>query len=164
MTVSHANFAIDPQSAVGHVFPPQRACVEAGRLRYFLNTIGEAGAIYHDVDAARAAGYRDIPIPPTYLFCLQSLDSGSASLRVLDLLGVDISRILHGEQKFVFHRPVCVGDELSFTTTIGEIADKKGGALTMVNQNSRVENDQADHVADMVSVLVVRNPKPEPAQ
>lgn len=151
-------FAIDPQTIVGHVFPEQRAFVEPRRLRFFLETIGEKAEIYTNAEAARAAGYRDIPIPPTYMFCLQSLDN-PGSIKVLDMLGVDIGRILHGEQKFTFHTPACVGDELIYTTSIGSIADKKGGALTMIGQDIRVENGRGEHVADIVNTIVIRNPQ-----
>ncbi len=150
-------FSIDPQSAVGHVFASQRAFVEPRRLKFFLETIGETNPVYHDTRAAREAGYRDIPIPPTYLFCLQSLDNPGPPA-VLELLGVDIGRILHGEQKFAFHHPACVGDELVFTTRIRDITNKKGGTLTMITQDIRVDNGHDQHVADVVSIIVVRNP------
>lgn len=155
-----SNFSIDPQTIVGKEFPKQRAFVEPRRLRFFLDTIGEDDPVYLDSAAARAAGFRDIPIPPTYLFCLQSLDNPGTS-KVLDMLGVDIGRILHGEQKFVYHQPACVGDELVFKTRVGSIVDKKGGALTMIAQEIRVENGQGEHLADITSTIVVRNPQTE---
>lgn len=151
-------FAIDPQTIVGHAFPQQRAFVEPRRLKFFLDTIGENSPIYTSAEAARAAGYRDIPIPPTYMFCLQSLDN-PGSIKVLDMLGVDIGRILHGEQKFVFHQPVCVGDELVFNNRIGAITDKKGGALTMISQEIKVESPSGEHLADITNVIVIRNPQ-----
>ncbi|MFC0282257.1 MaoC family dehydratase N-terminal domain-containing protein [Camelimonas abortus] len=153
-----ATFAVDPQTLTGHVFPPQHAFVEPRRLRFFIETIGETSPVYHSAEAARAAGYRDIPVPPTYLFCLQGLDN-PGSIKVLDMLGVDIGRILHGEQKFVYHRPACVGDWLTYVTRIAAITDKKGGALTMVTQETRVENGEGAHVADLTSTIVIRNPQ-----
>ena len=153
-------FAVDPQTIVGKELPEMRAFVEPRRLKFFLDTIGEKDPVYRDPAAARAAGFRDIPIPPTYLFCLQSLDNPDSS-KVLDMLGVDIGRILHGEQKFVYHRPACVGDDVIFKTRIGPITDKKGGALTMIAQEIRVENGQGEHLADIANTIVVRNPQDE---
>lgn len=153
-----ATFAIDPQTLVGHSFEPQRAFVEPRRLKFFIDTIGETDPVYHSAEAARAAGHRDIPAPPTYVFCLQTLDN-QGSIKVLDMLGVDIGRILHGEQKFVFHNSACVGDELIYTTRIGAITDKKGGAMTMVAQETRVENGDGVHIADMTNTIVIRNPQ-----
>lgn len=61
------------QSAVGRSFTPVTARVEPGRLRYFVNTIGERNPVYRDAEMARAEGYAAIPAPPTYLFCLEML-------------------------------------------------------------------------------------------
>ena len=32
---------------------------------------------------------------------------------MLEALDIDLRRVLHGEQKFVYHAPVVVGDELT---------------------------------------------------
>ena len=63
------------RSAIGRSFTPVTAHVEPGRLRYFCETIGERSPIYRDAQAARAAGYPAIPVPPTYLFCLEMMDA-----------------------------------------------------------------------------------------
>jgi acyl dehydratase len=63
------------RSAIGHSFTPVHATVEPGRLRYFFNALGERNPIYRDTEAAKAAGYAAIPIPPTYLFCLEMMDA-----------------------------------------------------------------------------------------
>ncbi|MBL8530624.1 MAG: MaoC family dehydratase N-terminal domain-containing protein, partial [Hyphomonadaceae bacterium] len=49
--------------------------IEAGRLKFFAKSIGEANPIYSDEAAARAAGYAALPAPPTFRFAA-SLDSG----------------------------------------------------------------------------------------
>ena len=63
------------QSAVGREFTPVTARVEPGRLRFFLNTLGEGNPVYRDEKAARAAGFSASPVPPTYLFCLEMMDA-----------------------------------------------------------------------------------------
>jgi acyl dehydratase len=143
-------------SYIGHVRPPTTIKVEAGQLRFFLKAIGEDDPVYHDVEAARAAGYRDIPIPPTYLFCLQMMSS-TKSYALYQELGIEIGRLLHGEQGFVYHAPICVGDELTFRLQISDIQDKKGGAMTLLTQQIRVENDHGVHVADLDLKTIVRN-------
>ncbi len=40
--------------------------MERGRLRMFAAAIGETDPIYTDVEAARAAGHPDLPVPPTF--------------------------------------------------------------------------------------------------
>jgi acyl dehydratase len=143
-------------SAIGMAFPVSHARVEPGRLKFFLETLGEANPIYVDEKAAKEAGFAKRPIPPTYLFCLEFLD-GDDPLKVFEALRIDIARVLHGEQKFIYRTPVYVGDELTFRSTVTGVQDKKGGALTLVDVATAVANQHGETVADCVRVVVVRN-------
>jgi acyl-CoA synthetase (AMP-forming)/AMP-acid ligase II/acyl dehydratase len=144
------------KSYVGHVRPPSTVKVEAAQCRAFVNAIGETNPIYRDVDAARKAGFRGLPIPPTYLFCLQMMSSEEAYAAYQEL-GIDVGRLLHGEQGFKYHLPVHVGDELTFHHRILDVQDKKDGAMTLIVQGIRVENGEGHHVADLHQTTVVRN-------
>ena len=144
------------QSAVGHTFAPINAHVEPGRLRFFFDTIGEKNPVYRDEEAAREAGYGAIPVPPTYLFCLEMMDADDP-FNFLKELKIDLARILHGTQSFAYHKPVIVGDALTFASSVTGVIDKKGGALTIVDITTRITNQRDDHVADMNRGIVVRN-------
>lgn len=144
------------QSAVGRSFTPVTARVEPGRLRFFLNTLGEQNPLYRDEAAARAAGYPARPIPPTYLFCLELMDA-ERPFEFLTELNIDLARVLHGEQRFTYHAPVVVGDTLTFKSHVTNVADKKGGAMTMVVVETEVTNQHGAHVADTARTIVVRN-------
>jgi hypothetical protein len=52
------------QSAVGREFTPVTARVEPGRLRFFLDTLGENNPLYRDAETATGAGYAALPVPP----------------------------------------------------------------------------------------------------
>jgi len=143
-------------SAIGRSFAPIHARVEAGRLRYFFKTLGETNPIYRDAAAAHAAGFDGAPIPPTYLFCLEMMDAENP-FELLDALGVDLRKTLHGEQKFVYHAPVVVGDELTLQSTVTGVAEKKGGAMTLIDVTTKIVNQRGQHVADATRVIVVRN-------
>ena len=144
------------QSAVGRSFTPVTARVEPGRLRFFLNTLGEQNPLYRDDAAARTAGYSARPIPPTYLFCLELMDA-DRPFEFLTELNIDLARVLHGEQRFVYHAPVVVGDTLTFKSRVTDVADKKGGAMTMVVVETEITNQNGAHVADTARTIVVRN-------
>jgi len=146
------------QSAVGRTFTPVTASVEPGRLRYFLNTIGETNAVYRDPKAAKAAGYPAIPIPPTYLFCLEMMDAENP-FEFLTELDIDLSRVLHGEQGFAYHVPAVVGDVLTFRSRVTDVTDKKGGAMTLIGVVTEITRQDGVHIADMTRTIVVRNPK-----
>ena len=147
------------QSAVGRSFTPVTARVEPGRLRYFLNTMGEENPVYRDADAAHAAGFTGVPVPPTYLFCLEMMDVDDP-FEMLTALGIDLARVLHGEQRFDYHAPVVIGDTLTFRPRVTGVSEKKGGAMTLVVIETSVTNQNGVHVADISRTVVIRNPRP----
>lgn len=140
---------------IGHTIAPFTVDVECGRLRFFAKATGQTDPVYTDDEAARAAGHPALPVPPTFLFCLEMESPNPAAVR--ELLGLDYRRILHGEQGFVFHRMAYAGDRLRFTQRIEDIYDKKGGALEFVVNGTKVTNQLGEHVADLHSVIVVRH-------
>ena len=144
------------RSAIGRSLTPVHASVEPGRLRYFVDTLGERNPVYRDDAAATAAGYSAIPIPPTYLFCLEMMDA-EKPFEFFDLLQVDIARVLHGEQRFIYHAPAIVGDTLTFHSRVSDVVDKKGGALTIVDVTTDVTNQRGERVAEAVRTIVIRN-------
>ena len=144
------------RSFIGYQCPSSRLTIERGRLRFFAKAIGETDPVYTDVDTARAAGFDDLPAPPTFLFSAE-LASG-AVFEVLDTLSIHKDRILHGEQGFIYHRVPVAGETVVVTTTVEDIYEKKGGRLEFVVRVSEVRTDDGELVAELRSVLVVRNP------
>ena len=140
---------------IGHTMPKFSARVEKGRLRFFAKAIGETDPVYTDEAVAQAAGHPGLPVPPTFLFCLEMESPDPAAIR--NLLGLDYRRLLHGEQGFTYHRMAYAGDVLSFEQRIEDIYDKKGGALDFVLRKTRVTNQRGEHVADLRTVTVQRN-------
>lgn len=140
---------------IGHTMSKFSATVEKGRLRFFAKAIGETDPVYTDEAAAQAAGHPGLPVPPTFLFCLEMESPDPAAIR--NLLGLDYRRLLHGEQGFTYHRMAYAGDVLSFEQRIEDIYDKKGGALDFVLRKTRVTNQRGEHVADLRTVTVQRN-------
>ena len=72
-------------------------------------------------------------------------------------LGIDMMRVLHGEQSFTHHAPIHAGDVLRLTTTTSDLYAKKGGALQFVVQDTRAEDAAGILRAEMRMVTVVRN-------
>ncbi|CAG4889772.1 MaoC family dehydratase N-terminal domain-containing protein [Paraburkholderia saeva] len=139
---------------IGKVIPAFRTVAEAGHLRFFAKATGETSPVYFDESAARDAGHPNLPLPPTFLF---SLELEQPDRRWRDEIGIQVARILHGEQSFTYHRMAYAGDVLLFECHIADIYDKKGGALDFVVRETRVTNQKGEHVADLRSVLVHRN-------
>ena len=150
---------LDRDKHIGVVSEPRTVEIEAGFLRFFAKATGETDPVYFDDGAARAAGHPAIPMPPTYLFSL-ALSAPAARGDVFDTkngMGVDMARILHGEQSFTYHRPIHAGDTLVLTTTTSDIYAKKGGALEFIVQDTQAVGPDGALRAEMRTVTVVRN-------
>jgi acyl dehydratase len=143
------------QSKIGHEFPGFTAEVETGRLKFFAKAIGETNPVYTDEAAALEAGYNSLPAPPTFAMALDM--EGPELLPVLDFLGMDIARILHGSQEFEYLVPICAGDSITVSSRIVDIFDKKGGALDFVVLENAYINQRGVQVAKATSTLVQRN-------
>lgn len=140
---------------IGHQLPAFEVEVEKGRLRFFAKATGQTDPVYTEEAAARAAGHPSLPVPPTFLFCLEMESPNPAALR--ELLGIDLRRVLHGEQGFTFHRMAYAGDTLTFRPQVADIYDKRGGALEFVVRKTTVHNQRDELVAELRCVTVVRN-------
>ena len=140
---------------IGHTMPAFAVDVEKGRLRFFAKAIGQTDPVYTDEEAARAAGHPGLPVPPTFLFCLEMESPNPGAIR--DLLGLDYKRLLHGEQGFSYHAMAYAGDTLTFSQRIEDIYDKKNGALEFVVRKTLVTNQHEQLVAELRCVTVMRN-------
>lgn len=146
---------IDRQRFLGYELPPYTTTVDPWRLAFFAKAIGETDPIYADLAAAKAAGHPTIPLPPTFIFCLEQ--GRPDGYKLIQDMGVDISRILHGEQHFDYKKPVYAGDVLTFRTRVTDIYEKKGGALEFFTRATTVTNQKGETVAENRGVVVVRN-------
>jgi len=149
--------AINP-NVVGKQFPATTLTVDASRLQFFAKAIGETDPVYVDRAAAQAAGHSDLPVPPTFLFGIE-LEQPDPFAWLADL-GVDLRRVLHGEQSFTYHSVAHAGDTLTSAPRIKDVYSKKGGELDFVVKESTVTRADGSLVAEATTVIVVQNPAP----
>jgi acyl dehydratase len=144
--------AID-QSFVGRVYPPT-APYEVGRekIREFADAVNDPNPAYRDPAAARALGYDDVIAPPTFAIVM-TLPAGH---QVIDdpEIGIDYSRVVHGEQRFVHARPVRAGDVLQVVVTIDHIRAAAGNDL--VTTRADVTTVGGEAVLTAFGTLVAR--------
>lgn len=117
------------KSLIGKTLPTVSNEVTEAGVQTFANAIGETDPIHLDAAAARAAGYRGVVAPPTYIFVLKY--AVAPSVQALGELGIDAhaGELLHAEQSFEHFGPVCAGDTLRFSERVADVYEKKGGAL-----------------------------------
>ncbi|WP_281954874.1 MaoC family dehydratase N-terminal domain-containing protein [Pseudophaeobacter arcticus] len=145
------------RSFIGRSFPPLHVDVEPGQLRAFARATGQRDPIYWDEEAAKAAGYRGLPAPLTFLFTLdQERDD---RFYFINAMGIELGHVLHGEQAFTYGAPICAGDRVTLTCTCMDIYDKKGGAMEFVILKTQATNQLGEDLGGMTGTIVVRNPK-----
>jgi acyl dehydratase len=115
-------------SFVGRSYPPIEP-YEVGRekIREFALAIGDPNPAYRDPEAAKALGHPDVIAPPTFPVIVSFL--ATRQLFEDPALGVDYSRVVHGEQRFVYTRPVRAGDRLTAVLTVENIRRAAGNDM-----------------------------------
>jgi len=137
----------------GRVYPPSPV-YEAGRekIREFAEAVGAKDVVHIDKVQARARGYRDVIAPPTFAVLIaQQCDR---QFMVDPEAGVDYSRLVHGEQRFVHHRPITAGDEIVGVLTIDSV--KSVGGNSMVTTRSELSTVDGEPVCTATSTVVIR--------
>jgi acyl dehydratase len=133
-SVSGGSVAVDT-SLVGQVSGRRIVVVERGPVSVFAQAVKDPSPVYRDRRAARAAGFDDIPAPPTFAFAMgfwgtqSELQEGlepvatNPTWEVMGQLGPGL--ILHGEQEFEYHRPIVVGDVLYGEDVLSDLYEKQ---------------------------------------
>ena len=144
--------ALDP-SFVGRTYPATPP-YEVGRekIREFATAIGDWNPAYHDEEAAKALGHPDIIAPPTFPVIVAFL--ATRALIGDPQLGVDYARVVHGEQRFVYTRPVRAGDRLVAVLTVENVRQAAGNDL--LNTRSDISTVEGEPVLVAYQVTVVR--------
>lgn len=140
-------------SFVGRVYPPTEPyLVGREKIREFAEAIGDPAPACRDAAAARALGHPDVVAPPTFAIVL-TLAAGHQVIMDPDL-GIDYSRVVHGEQRFVHERPIHAGDELQVVVTVQDIRSAAGNDI--VTTRADVSTLAGERVCTAVSTIVVR--------
>jgi acyl dehydratase len=144
---------LDP-AFVGHAYPRSEV-YEVGRakIREFAESIGDDHPMYRDAAVAQAAGHPDVVAPPTFAVLL----FGRYSMEDIvndPKLGVDYRRLVHGDMKFNYTRPVHAGDRLTVTTHIAEIDTRMGNDFLTLR--AEIETEDGEPVVTALSQLVIR--------
>ncbi len=122
------------------------------KVREFAHAVKASSAINFDLFAAQAAGYKDLVAPPTFAVVIQ--ERSLATVLADDEAGIDFSRVVHGDQRFVHNRPIVAGDELTSELTVASV--KSLGGHSMVTFETKIFDAAKALVCTAISTLVVR--------
>jgi acyl dehydratase len=122
------------------------------KIREYAAAVGETDPRFHDVAAARAAGFADLVAPPMFA-CVYAWRALAPA--VLDPeVGIDFARLVHGGQDFTWHATVVAGDEI--TTEAEFTGRQKKGELNVFTFTTRSVNHRDELVCEGTWTNIVR--------
>ena len=137
----------------GRSYPPSGPYpVDAAMVAAFASAVGSQDPVHTSAQAAQAAGYRDVIAPPTFAVTIaQQCDA----VFVQDPeAGIDYSRVVHGEQRFVHHRPITAGDSVVGTLTVDSV--REAGGHAMVTTRTELTTEDGEALCTSTSTIVIR--------
>ena len=132
--------------------PTEPYLVGREKVREFASAVFATAPLHHDVDAAVAAGYPDVVAPPTFPIVIQ--EKTLQQLLSHPGAGIDFSRVVHGDQKFEYERPLVAGDEVIARLRVTKIQSL--GGHTMLTSESTIATTHGEPVVVATSTLVIR--------
>ena len=142
----------------GRQYPPTSPyAVGREKLREFAAAVGSVHPTHHDVAVAQAAGYPDVVAPPTFAVVVAQR-AEAQYIEDVDA-GIDFSRVVHADERFIHHRPIVAGDALVTVLHVDSLRERAG--ITMVATRCEIFAADADGhpgepVSTVVSTLAVR--------
>jgi acyl dehydratase len=137
----------------GRTYPPTAPyAVGREKIREFAEAVGAQDAVHVDQVQARARGYRDVIAPPT--FAVLIAQKCERQFVTDPEAGIDFSRLVHGEQRFVHHRPITAGDQIVGLLTIDSV--KTVGGSAMVTTRTELSTIEGEPVCTATSTVVIR--------
>jgi acyl dehydratase len=138
--------------AVGKEWSPTTYQVGREKIREYATVLGLDNPVHFDVEAARAAGYRDVVAPPMFAVVYSSPAVGPA---ILDPeVELNFAAMVHGGQEFEWDEPACSGDEITTAAKCLSIEEKDGKGFYVFETNS--VNQDGARVARGTWTLIVR--------
>jgi len=122
--------------SVGKSYPSTLYAVGREKVREFALAVGETNPVHLDVEAARAAGHRDVVAPPMFAVVYSAPAMGPA---IFDPdVGINFALMVHGGQEFRWGPVVVAGDEVTPTGSVQEIRERDGRGFYVFESRSEI--------------------------
>ncbi len=137
---------------MGKTYGPITYAVGREKIREYAHAVGETNPLHLDLEAAHAAGHRDLVAPPMFAVVYSSPVLMPALFD--PEIGLDFARMVHGAQEFAWGPLVLAGDEI---TTEAELVsqDERAGMAFFVFE-TRSANQDGERVCTGTWTNIVR--------
>lgn len=154
------------KSKLGMEFPSYTFEVEKGKIAEFSMAISQKedknqlNPLYVNSEAAQNSGYNDIIAPPTFQTCFPLWAAGGL-LPLIQALGIDLIRLLHGEEEYNYFGAIYPGDVMTGKSKVVEMyekekKDKPGKFMDFTVIETEIRNQRGELVVKTRSTLVER--------
>jgi acyl dehydratase len=142
------------KSRIGEEIPLPPWEVEAGKMREFVQAIGDDNPIFLSKEEAIKRGYIDIPAPCTFVTVLMNWTGVVKS--VLTSLGT--GAVVHGEEEYEYLNQIYPGDVLNGNTKVVSVLEKAGksGVMNFITVETEFNNQNNEKVIKVRSLLIER--------
>jgi acyl dehydratase len=137
---------------IGKQWPSVEYEVGREKIREYANAVGETNPIYHDPEAAREAGFRNVVAPP--MFCVVYSAAAMGPAIVDPELGINLAAMVHGGQEFEWGEPVCAGDVITTAPRLADLSEKNGMSFYVFESVST--NQDGDQTVKATWTNIVR--------
>lgn len=152
----------DLKAAIGQESAPWTYEVTTTSVRAFARGVGYTDPVYFDVDAAKAAGYRNLPAPPTYLGTPvfipgRSDDTFSNPREGQPRVNHGLKNVLDGGTEIEYYEDICAGDMLTGVSRVADlrVSDSKAiGKMLIVAIETRYSNQMGKLAALLRSQVI----------
>ncbi|MFJ6001131.1 MaoC family dehydratase N-terminal domain-containing protein [Arthrobacter sp. NPDC092385] len=121
-------------------------------IRDFARAVQATHPAHFDVDAAVALGHADLVAPPT--FAIIVAQRADARLISDPSAGINFTRVVHADQRFIHHRPIIAGDQLVAELHVDSVRAMGGGA--MITTRAEISTVDGVPTATSTSSILVR--------
>ena len=147
------------RSTIGVESTPYPTEFTSTGIRGFARGVGYTDPVYFDVEAAKAAGYANLPAPPTYMgipiFIPGKSDStyGQPTQSGGGRLSHGLPNVLDGGTTISYVRIPVAGDTLMFTTQVSDLEVKESkslGRMLVISSTQIYRDREGSTVATVV--------------
>lgn len=140
-------------SFAGRSYPATPAySVGREKIREFAAAVKATHSSHYDTSAAQSLGYADVVAPPT--FAVLIAQRAEAQLIEDPEAGIDFTRVVHADERFIHRRPIVAGDDITTVLNVDAVTERAG--ISMVTTRCELFDSSGELVAEVVSSLAVR--------
>jgi acyl dehydratase len=120
------------------------------KVREFARATGSDGS-----EGPGGPGGADSEVPPTFPIVVAF--TAMSELMAAPGVGIELHRVIHGDQRFTYTRPVRVGDRLTATLSVDSL--RQLGGADIIGTRTEITDERGAPVCTAFATLVHRGPE-----